>query len=109
MKRNFKEVLEIWLELAIRTHFEFFDIIDGDNDATLWIRVGYQFSVEVNGLGFNLFPAIGGALRIQKDVAEGCNKASPKAVFNNVFEGKQVVMKTQILGLAHKPTCGSKK
>jgi len=89
--------------------FEFFDILDGDNDATLWIRVGYQFSVEVNGLGFNLFPAIGGALRMQKDVAEGCNKGSPKAVFNNVFEGKQVVMKTQILGLAHKPTCGDKK
>ena len=30
--------------------FEFFDVIDGDDDATLWIRVGYQFSIEVNSV-----------------------------------------------------------
>merc|ERR1719221_1791943 len=86
--------------------FEFFDVIDGDDDATLWIRIGYQFSVEVNGLGFQLFPAIGGALRMKKEPGEGCNAAAPKTIFNNVYESKQVAIKTQILGLKTKPKCG---
>jgi len=88
--------------------FEFFEVVDGDEHATLWVRIGYQFSVEVNGLGFNLFPAIGGALRMKKESAEGCNAAAPKAVFNNVYESKQVAIKTQILGLQEKPVCGEK-
>lgn len=86
--------------------YEFFEVLDGDSDATMWIRIGYEFSVEVNGLGFTFFPAIGGAIRLQKDVAAGCNKMAPTQVFNNVFEAKQVAIKTQILGLEHRPKCG---
>merc|ERR1719373_947340 len=62
--------------------------------------------LEVNGLGFQLFPAIGGALRMKKEPGQGCNAAAPKTIFNNVYESKQVAIKTQILGLKTKPKCG---